>query len=59
MGLYDGHGRLVKPLDALRAVFRSKTRMQVGAFSLQPAPGGRPLLALSEGGRVRLFRPKE
>lgn len=58
MGLYDGHGRLVNPLDALRKVFRGKTRMQVGAFSLQPTPGARPLLALSEKGRIHLFRQR-
>lgn len=59
MGLYDGHGRMVKPLDALRAVFRGKTRMQVGAFALEREPGGRHWLALSEGGRARLFKPRE
>lgn len=59
MGLYDGHGRLVKPLAALREVFRGKTRLQVGAFALERTPGGRHWLGLSEGGRSFLFRPQE
>jgi hypothetical protein len=59
MGLYDGHGRLAKPLDALRAAFKNKTRMQVSASSFEMTPGGRQWLALTEEGRTQLFRPED
>ncbi len=58
MGLYDGHCRLVKPLEPLRRAFRGKTRMQVSARALRRRPGGRHRLALTIGERMLLFRPE-
>lgn len=57
MGLYDGDGRLVNPLAALRAVFHGRTRKEIQAFSIEREPGGRNWLALRADGRVHLFRP--
>jgi hypothetical protein len=59
MGLYDGYGRLVKPLAALRAAFAGKTRLQMPASAFQRRPGGRHWLALQENERLRLFRPED
>ncbi len=59
MGLYDGHGRLVKPLNALRKIFAGKTRHDVKACSLMIKPGGRHLLALVESDRMHVFKPED
>jgi hypothetical protein len=59
MGLYDGHGRLVHPLPALRSVFAGKTRMHVQATAWRRRPGGRDWLGLESEGKMILFRPED
>lgn len=59
MGLYDGDGRLVKALPALRAAFAGRTRMQVQGVALPRRPGGRHWLGLFDGAVLRLFRPED
>jgi hypothetical protein len=59
MGLYDGYGRQVKPLNLLRKAFAGKTRQGVKACSLLRRPGGRHWLALVESDTMHLFKPED
>ena len=59
MGLYDGHGRLVKPLSALRSIFKGKTRLRVNGSAFLRAPAGRHWLALKKEGKYYLFKPED
>ena len=56
MGLYDGHGRLAKPLDKIRALYGCGTNKPT--IELRRAPEGPSLLGLRVGDDLRLFGPK-
>ncbi len=55
MGLYDGYGRLVKPLNKIRALYGEGTKKPVK--HLRRTPGGTDLLGLRVGDQLRLFGP--
>jgi hypothetical protein len=53
MGLYDGFGRLVKPLDRLRRLYGQGTKKPTHA--LRRTPAGPDLLGLQTGDMLHLF----
>jgi len=57
-GLYDGHGRLVKPLDTMRRLWGDRTRMDIQCQALRREPNACDLLGVKVGGRIRLFAPE-
>ena len=58
-GLYDGCGRLVKPLDAIRALRGDGPPTDIGSTVLRKSPDGQDLLAVTIERRVHLFGPKQ
>jgi hypothetical protein len=53
MGLYDGFGRRVKPLDAMRELYGKGTKKPTQV--LRRSPGGADLLGLQTGDELHLF----
>jgi len=58
LGLYDGRGRLVKPLSEIRRLWGERTPMQVACRALRPRPEGPDLLGVGIGDTMHLFGPK-
>jgi hypothetical protein len=56
MGLYDGEGRLVKPLESLRGLYAGRHKLPAQALRRDPA--GPDLLGLNVDGRLHLFGPR-
>lgn len=59
MGLYDGEGNIVNPLEPLRKTFAGQTRMTMPAVAFERRPGGRHWLALRDDQTLRLFKPED
>ena len=57
MGLYDGHGRLAKPLAKIRALYGAGTKKPTTV--LRRAPGSPDLLGVQVGEIMHLFGPKQ
>ena len=57
-GLYDGHGRRVKTLDRIRALWRGDPCAGLRGTSLRREPDGCDLLAVKAGETIHLFGPR-
>ncbi len=58
LSLYDGHGREVRRLDALRRAWGARSPADVRGAVMRSEPRGRDMLALTIGERVLLFAPE-
>lgn len=58
MGLYDGYGRLAKPLPALQHLFGDRMRREVQAAVVRVGHDSTPLLSLTVDGRMHMFAPR-
>lgn len=57
-GLYDGYGRLVKPLRKIRKLWENKTPMDVSSRVIKRDLKGPDLLAVTIDDRIHVFGPK-
>jgi len=58
-GLYDGHGRKVKDLPALRALLAGVLRKDFHAFPARLGADAREMLCVAVGGTLSAFAPAE
>jgi len=56
-GLYDGHGRLVSRLEAIRRLRGDLPPGPVNSYVFSREPGGQDLMAVRIADRVHLFAP--
>ena len=57
LGLYDGHGRMVKTLDRICKLWSGLTPADVRSITLRREPEGRDLLGVRVGDTLHLFGP--